>query len=51
MPTKRRFELSDEQWALIESLMPTPKSGGRWNDHRTTLNGMVWVRRSGSPHL
>ena len=49
MPTKRRYELTDEQWALIQSLMPKAKPGGRWNDHRTTLDGMMWVLKSGSP--
>jgi len=49
MPPLRRYELTDEQWALIESLMPKPRPGGRWNDHRTTLNGMMWILKSGSP--
>ena len=49
MPPKRRYELTDEQWALIASLMPKAKPGGRWNDHRTTINGMMWVLKSGSP--
>jgi len=29
--------------------MPKRKPGGRWNDHRVTLNGMMWVLKSGSP--
>ena len=49
MPPKRRYDLTDEQRALIASLMPKPKPGGRWNDHRTTLDGMMWVLKSGSP--
>ena len=49
MPPKRRYELTDEQWALIEPLMPKRKPGGRWNDHRTTVDGMMWVLKSGSP--
>lgn len=49
MPPKRRYELTDEQWDLIKTLMPKPKPGGRWNDHRTTINGMMWVLKSGSP--
>jgi len=49
MPPKRRYELTDEQWALIAPLMPKTKPGGRWNDHRTTLDGMMWVLKSGSP--
>ena len=49
MPPKRCYELTGEQWDLIRTLMPTPKPGGRWNDHRTTLDGMMWVLKSGSP--
>ena len=39
----RRFELTDQQFAAIEDLLPARgKRGGRWNDHRTTLNGIFW---------
>ncbi|MFT5422761.1 MAG: transposase [Phycisphaerales bacterium] len=47
----RRYELADEQRKLIAPLMPKKKPGGRWNDHRTTINGMMWVLKSGSPRL
>lgn len=49
MPPKQRYELTDKQWDLIKPLMPKRKSGGRWNDHRTTLDGTMWVLKSGSP--
>lgn len=49
MPPKRRYELSDEQWALIKPLMPRRRPGGRWNDQRTTLDGLMRVLKSGSP--
>ena len=45
----RRYELTDEAWARLEPLMPPRRPGGRWNDHRTTLNGMFWVLNSGAP--
>lgn len=45
----RRYELTDEAWQRLEPLMPSPRPGGRWNDHRTTLNGMFWVLNSGAP--
>lgn len=45
----RRFELTDEQWKLIKPVLPTQTRGGRWNDHRQTLDGMLWVLRCGSP--
>jgi transposase len=44
-----RYELSDEHWNLLKGLFPKQKRGGRWNDHRTTLNGMLWILRSGAP--
>lgn len=45
----RRYELTDEAWLLLEPLMPPHKPGGRWNDHRTTVNGILWVLNSGAP--
>jgi transposase len=44
-----RYELTDEQWDLLKGLFPVQKRGGRWNDHRLTLNGMLWILRSGAP--
>lgn len=44
-----RGDLSDAQWDLVKGLMPVQKRGGRWNDHRTTLDGMLWVLRTGAP--
>lgn len=45
----RRYELTEEQFALIEDLMPpTGRRGGQWNDHRTTLNGIFWILHSGA---
>ena len=45
----RRYKLTDLRRTLIKPLMPRPKPGGRWNDHRTTLGGMMRVLKSGSP--
>jgi transposase len=44
-----RGDLSDAQWKLIEPLLPKQKRGGRWNDHRTMLDGILWVLRTGAP--
>jgi len=44
-----RYELTDDEWNLLKGLFPTQKRGGKWNDHRTTLNGMLWILRSGAP--
>lgn len=46
----RRYELTDEQWALIEPLLPPQRGNGRpFRDHRTMLNAWFWVLNSGSP--
>ncbi len=45
-----RHELEDDEWDLIEDLFPRPGYRGRpWKDHRQTLNGMMWVLRTGAP--
>ena len=45
----RRYELTDEAWERIDPLPPRQGRGGRWNDHRTTLNGVFWILNSGAP--
>ena len=42
---------SDELWALIEPVLPSPgvRAGRPWNDHRLTLEGIVWRYRVGAP--
>ena len=47
-----RYLLSDEQWAQIEPLLPKPRGRrGRpyTGDHRTTLEGVLWIARTGAP--
>jgi transposase len=42
-------ELGDEQWELIAPLLPKPQVGGRPRaEDRRTLNGVLWVLRSGA---
>jgi transposase len=45
----KRHEISDDQWALIADLFPTESRGGRWSDHRTMINGIMWRLRTGAP--
>ena len=45
----RRYELSDEQFALIEPLLPAPTRGRKRADDRTTLDGVFWKLCSGAP--
>ena len=46
----RRYELTDEQWEKLGPLLPPqrPRTGRPSLDHRTVLNGMLWIKRSGS---
>jgi transposase len=49
----RREELTDEQWIMIEPLIPEPpqREDGRgrpWRDNREGLNGILWILRRGA---
>ena len=42
-------ELGDQQWVLMAPLLPKPKRRGRPRaEDRPTLNGILWVLRSGA---
>jgi transposase len=43
-----RHELTDQQWAVLEKLVPKPKRMGRPRaDDRTTFNGILYVLKTG----
>ena len=44
-------ELTDAQWEKLRPLLPPqkPRTGRPANDHRTVINGILWILRSGSP--
>ena len=44
-------DLTDAQWERLRPLLPpqTPRTGRPAKDHRTILNGILWILRSGSP--
>lgn len=50
----KREELTDEQWAILEPLIPkvTPRADGRGrpvtHSDRAVLNGILWVLRTGA---
>ena len=50
-----RYELSDSEWERIKDMLPPehPKKGKRGRpakyDNRSTLNGILWIARSGAP--
>lgn len=43
-----RYELSDEQWAVVGPLLPSPTRGRPRRDDRTTLDGVFWKLCSGA---
>jgi putative transposase len=47
----RRYELTDQQWDQIESLLPGRPGdpGGRGQDNRLFVNAVIWVTRTGAP--
>lgn len=46
-----RKNLTDQQWQRLQPLLPkpSPKGGRPANDHRTTINGILWILRTGAP--
>src|ERR1700712_1461153 len=44
-----RFDLSDQEWAVIEPLLPNKPRGVPRQDDRKVLNGIYWRIRTGSP--
>jgi transposase len=47
--TRRRYELTDKEWLIIESLLPNKPRGVPRVDDRRVLNGILWRFRSGAP--
>jgi len=46
--TSPSYRLTDDQWQQIEDLLPrNGLPGGQWNDHRTTIDGILWVLADG----
>jgi transposase len=43
-----RFDLSDEDWALLEPLLPTSRKSARVDD-RKIMNAIFYVLRTGMP--
>jgi transposase len=51
MTSPRRHELTDDQWARLEPLLPAQRSrtGRPAHDHRTIINGILWRLKTGVP--
>lgn len=45
----RRHELSDEKWKRLEPLLPKGRRGRAAQDRRRTVNGIVWLDKTGAP--
>ena len=48
------MDLNDEQWAMLEPLIPKPprrtdRRGRPWRDAREVMDGVLWVLRTGAP--
>ena len=47
--TCRRYELTDQEWLIIQPLLPNKPRGVPRVDDRRVLNGILWRFRTGSP--
>lgn len=48
--SRRRYELTDDQFERIEDFLPETNGRGRpYKDHRQVINGIFWILRSGAP--
>ena len=46
---RRRYELTDREWAILSPLLPNKPRGVPRVDDRRVLNGILWRFRTGSP--
>lgn len=46
-----RYDLTDAQWERLKPLLPPekPRTGRPNHDHRTIINGILWIDRTGAP--
>jgi transposase len=47
-----RGDLSDQAWHKIQPLLPPERNGKRgrpYKDHRSVINGILWIARTGAP--
>lgn len=43
-----RYEITDEEWNIIQPIIPVAHTGRPQKDIRAHLNGIVWLARSGA---
>jgi transposase len=44
-----RFDLSDEEWAVVSGFLPKQGRGPQRKDDRKILNGIFYILRTGAP--
>lgn len=50
MATRKRHEITDEQWERIKQFFPPEQGKGRpFRSHRTMVNSIFWVLSTGAP--
>lgn len=51
LPPHRRGDLTEAQWNRLQRLLPPekPATGRPSHDHRQTINGILWILRTGAP--
>ena len=51
LPPHQRGNLTNTQWQRLKPLLPPPQPtvGRPNNDHRQTINGILWILRTGAP--
>jgi transposase len=48
--TTRRHALNDEQWAILQPLLPgNNRRGHPYKDHRLVIDGLLWILHTGAP--
>lgn len=47
--SRRRYELTDFEWSIIQPLLPNKPRGVPRVDDQRVLNGILWRFRTGSP--
>ena len=49
LPVTRRGDLTDEHWNRIYPYLPVERKGSPFDNVRDTVNGILWILRTGSP--
>ena len=43
----KKYTLTDKQWERIKDMLPpNGRRGNQWKDHRTVINGILWILKN-----